>query len=408
MAPLRLRVMVLWGLLISPFYIMYCICSTDSCNPIALSYEHALSFNMNQPRLGAKRINLRRKRNKNNDRNYRNNDDNPASDSGSQDRTPQVDTNLLLASINSLQNDSTATSPVQTNLVQTLDKVYRGSHESWFSPVVVESHKLVFFLPPPSHNDSSAATWKQLFYKLLNATATSSTDMDSQDLQLQYLQDYSLREADEIMTSPHWTRAYFVQDPREWFMAAYNNLVLKNEGRYLLKFPAKQPKCCKNGQTRQQCFDTITANPHKFIAALGRGCTDPNWDPQILRMEHKYWPYINFIRNSHHSTIAQDAQTLLQKIGAWETFGKTGWGDDGQQPIFLQDYTEKQRQIRRWYSYNLENKVHDYYHPDYQHFNLSWVPMYPQPTETDSDNSLPPPPTTSTSPPNEEGKLFSL
>lgn len=49
-------------------------------------------------------------------------------------------------------------------------------------------------------------------------------------------------------------------------------------------------------------------------------------------MEEKYWKYINFVGHMEHQE--HDAEVLLRKIGAWDTYGTSGWGDNGTEHVF--------------------------------------------------------------------------
>jgi hypothetical protein len=49
-------------------------------------------------------------------------------------------------------------------------------------------------------------------------------------------------------------------------------------------------------------------------------------------MEAKYWPLVNFV--GRLETMRDDARRLLERIGAWDEFGASGWGPDGTLPLF--------------------------------------------------------------------------
>jgi hypothetical protein len=70
----------------------------------------------------------------------------------------------------------------------------------------------------------------------------------------------------------------------------------------------------------------------ELFVELVNECDQPHWRPQSGRMEPKYYKYINFV--GHYESIKNDAMELLQKCGAWEKYGRNGWGDDGTKSIF--------------------------------------------------------------------------
>merc|ERR1712224_909636 len=50
----------------------------------------------------------------------------------------------------------------------------------------------------------------------------------------------------------------------------------------------------------------------------------PHWRPQIQRMNRMNWNTINFV--GRFETIQKDTRRLLERIGAYEEFGASGWG----------------------------------------------------------------------------------
>jgi hypothetical protein len=75
-------------------------------------------------------------------------------------------------------------------------------------------------------------------------------------------------------------------------------------------------------------------------------------------MEEKYWPYINFI--GRMETIQEDATRLLKQVGAWELFGKTGWGANGKDSIFQ----AKAGGVGRYHATNANSKLKSYFTPE--------------------------------------------
>lgn len=49
-------------------------------------------------------------------------------------------------------------------------------------------------------------------------------------------------------------------------------------------------------------------------------------------MEPRFYSSLNFV--GRYDNVARDAQALLERIGAWEEFGKDGWGLLGNESIF--------------------------------------------------------------------------
>jgi len=106
---------------------------------------------------------------------------------------------------------------IQENEIDWSDSIF--SLEGYNRPVVIESHKLVFF--PVAKN--GCTVFKKLFRRMMgesdwlekNPHAPSKTDG------LKHVGHFSRDKQLEMMTSPNWTRAIFVRDPLERTLSAY-------------------------------------------------------------------------------------------------------------------------------------------------------------------------------------------
>lgn len=229
------------------------------------------------------------------------------------------------------------------------------------APVVIESHKLIFFTIPKV----GCTVWKQLFRRMMGYQ-----DWKSQDYEkflphnpltngLKYLYHYSLEEANTMMTSPDWTRAIMVRDPKLRFLSAFLDKAVSNDHKHIIQ------KCCPD----ESCVSDAQTVPG--FLQLVQVCDDEHWKAQDERVDAKYWPYIDVV--SHVETAASDAKALLGKIGAWDEFGKSGWGKDGDLAIFESTgvsgagghATWSQHKVWQWYTPESEEMVERYYQADY-------------------------------------------
>lgn len=86
-------------------------------------------------------------------------------------------------------------------------------------------------------------------------------------------------------------------------------------------------------------------------------------------MEDKYWQYINFV--GHMETMKEDTKRLLERIGAWEKWGASGWGADGTSSIVeANDHsqnhaTNANSRVFQWYTPEREKLVEEFYASDY-------------------------------------------
>lgn len=95
-------------------------------------------------------------------------------------------------------------------------------------------------------------------------------------------------------------------------------------------------------------------------------------------MEEKYWKYINFV--GHMETMDRDAQRLLKRIGAWDEYGKTGWGKNGNSSMVEKSGSNRQshttganNRILQWFTPERERLIESFYAKDYENpiFNFS-------------------------------------
>jgi hypothetical protein len=184
---------------------------------------------------------------------------------------------------------------------------------------------------------------------------------------LKYLCDYSLQEANEMMTSSEWTRAMMVREPKQRFISAFLDKSVRNDHRHIIDRCCRDESCVEPAQTLEGFLE------------LCRTCQDDHWRPQQNRLDYKYWPYLDWV--GHVEMAAADAKELLQRIGAWDEFGATGWGAEGESSIFESKEAAgagthsnyAQWEVWKWYTPDLEKQVESFYRGDYENplFNFT-------------------------------------
>ena len=222
---------------------------------------------------------------------------------------------------------------VDCKILQREDHIYQ--YGPWDgAPVVLQSHNLVFFTIPKV----GSTVLKQLFRRMEGYMDYLE---DKHPLPhapkrngLTYLYDYPPQVADSIMTDPSWTRAIFLRNPKERLLSAYLDKASQNA--YV------QYHCCEHaGKELYQKLDCAHPREHHgpaasqadteepllsfrdFLTLLVPACEDPHWEPQADRIDEKYWQHINFV--GHMDSVERDTKKLLERIGAWDEFGKDGW-----------------------------------------------------------------------------------
>jgi hypothetical protein len=266
--------------------------------------------------------------------------------------------------------------------------------ESDNDPVVIESHKLLFFTIPKN----SCTEWKQLFRRMMGYDNWNKFPFlhphDPRINGLSYLGTYDKAKQEEFMTSPEWTRAMFVRDPLERMLSAYLNKGLSEE-RYIKRW------CCQispknTDEERQQELKYLQENNpscvplapwetqptaetftfQTFVDEFMLQCNDKHWRPQSQRMFPRNWKFLNFI--GRMDNLHDDAKTLLNKIGAWDEFGSNGWGPYENMSMFEKarsdtTNTHSRDHIAQFYTPDLKRKALEYLKDDYENEWLNFT-----------------------------------
>lgn len=264
---------------------------------------------------------------------------------------------------NNKSNNNNNTKDQNNAYLSKSDYIYkRGSWDG--APVVVEKYQLIFFTVPKV----GCTVFKQLFRRMANLkdwpTSASGKPHNPKVNGLTYLYNYNVNNATAMLTSNHWTKAIFVRDPKERLLSAYLDKAVHKQGSYMTHH------CCPS-------CGTDSATLVGFLGVM-QTCTDPHWMPQSKRMESRFWDSINFV--GHIETAASDAKALLQRLGAWEEYGSSGWGHLGEESIFqslsnVKHKTQANKHLLEYFDREAENLADKYYMEDYSFDKLGFVPQ---------------------------------
>mmetsp|Transcript_31614 Transcript_31614/g.74396 ORF Transcript_31614/g.74396 Transcript_31614/m.74396 type:complete len:360 (+) Transcript_31614:114-1193(+) len=266
-------------------------------------------------------------------------------------------------------------------------------------PIVIESHKLLFFTVPKN----ACTTFKKLFRRMMgHGNWLPASGHDPEKNGLKYLGHYSREQQEEFMTSPEWTRAIFVRDPLERTLSAYMDKAMHithtywkphTTGAYIKRLcctllpetPESKlkmlPKACRSAPLWPYKTNMTKENfPFEtFVTRFMRQCPDPHWSPQYKRMRPANWKHINFV--GHFETKKEDTHKLLKRIGAFDEFGASGWGQDDNNEWTLSIFetnvalhkTGSGKHMNEHYTEIVRDKVMKYYGRDYRSelFNFS-------------------------------------
>jgi hypothetical protein len=206
---------------------------------------------------------------------------------------------------------------------------------------------------------------------------------------LYYLFYYGVDDALTMLTSPNWTRALFVRDPRERTLSAYLDKGLGNKGRYI------QRHCChwikqeieEEGKSEERCVERAHASFLGFLEIVQK-CPDPHWAKQSNRIDEAFQRYINFV--GRFDQIHSDTKRLLDRLSAtssalyvgnsslWTRFGASGWGSNGMEEIFSEatsatHQTSANTKLEQYFNSSVEALFEKLYIEDYDNPLLNFT-----------------------------------
>jgi hypothetical protein len=205
---------------------------------------------------------------------------------------------------------------------------------------------------------------------------------------LVYLYHYPPTLALAIMTSPRWTRAIFVRDPKERLLSAYLDKGVKKNGLYVTKHCCKKELVVKRMNSNFiTCGEAVSSSFLAFLKLIqAQCCCDPHWGEQSSRIDTDFRPFINFV--GHFEQVQQDTKRLLAQVGdnlrvdrdLWEELGASGWGSQGHDAIFAQSTRAKHQtsattKLQHYYNQSLEELAFEIYKHDYNDPLLNFKPM---------------------------------
>lgn len=254
------------------------------------------------------------------------------------------------------------------------------------TPIVLKQHKLLLF----TCEKVGSTVLRQLARRMMNY---SNYDYHGNGIPhvmgkngLEYLHQFSIKEAQHMLTSEDWTRAMFVRDPKERALSGFlmwrprppeknllqkakrgevNEIVIGSHGK-----PGMLAECCQvtaDGDYNLEvlCLNHVHSfdgfldmiedpttndieeleqikeeNPIKYWLRSSPSCPDKHWSPIThWRMEQKFYPLLNFI--GHLETAAWDIKRLLDRVSptAYQEFGASGWGINRNESMFKSSST---------------------------------------------------------------------
>ena len=252
----------------------------------------------------------------------------------------------------------------------TTDDIIYGTRSAF----VIPEYKLIFFTFPKV----ACTEWKRMFMRINgnpNWCKTRNFKVhDPEQNLIKTLHDYEPEVATAMMTSPAWTRAAIFREPKERVLSAFLDKAI-NEKDYYVRH------CCNflpTADLKEQCADEEESFESflYFVTEYPEECYDVHWEPQIAKMDSKWWDYIDVIGYQHN--LLHDSKAILSQLtsardesgqSAWERYGITGWGSSDSQcekrpNSFLQENTSGHNlnagsKMMKWYTAETEALVEE-------------------------------------------------
>jgi hypothetical protein len=207
---------------------------------------------------------------------------------------------------------------------------------------------------------------------------------------LTYLYHYKTPDALTILTSPEWTRALFVRDPKERTLSAYLDKGARNQGNYVTRHCCPKEKIAKDvlGANFTTCGERASASFLGFLQVVKEQCCcDPHWKPQSKRIDGAFRPFVNFV--GHFDRVQDETRRLLTETSIrlgrgeddlWDQFGASGWGPNRTDAIFSESTHAKHQtsaisKTQQYYNSTVEALVDEIYGNDYRDPMLNFAPL---------------------------------
>jgi len=241
-------------------------------------------------------------------------------------------------------------------------KNYKIYYHKFKSPVIIEKHKLMWFLNPKAASVTTRTLLARMMNQQVNPGVTKYKDL----LNFKKLREYPVEKATEFLNSPEWTRVIILRDPKERILSAY----LDKEQNYHNgnKTTLLREACCNDDSMRwmEDCKNH-KFNFSEFLNATKTCAVDNrHWKSQYENIDD--WSVINFPIN--FKNLANDTEVMLRKLGnnVWQEFGATGYGINGTSAIFKENThhaTGAKTKIDTYYTPTIENTVEKRFSKDY-------------------------------------------
>lgn len=260
------------------------------------------------------------------------------------------------------------------------------------SVFVIPEYKLIFFTFPKV----ACSEWKRLFMRINgNPKWCITRGINAHNPKvnkLEVLGDYDIEVATAMMTSPAWTKAAIVREPKERVLSSFLDKAVKET--YFISH------CCEHLPDVEK--ETCEENSKDFksflhyVTKYPKECFDVHWEPQVAKIDAKWWPYLDFI--GYQNTLLDDSRTLLHMLTStrdevpgrtlYDRYGSSGWGPEegceSRPHAFLEENTSSHNintgsKLKEWYTPETERMVEKYWTMEWEQENIKFekVQLFP-------------------------------
>lgn len=285
-----------------------------------------------------------------------------------------IDRNTLFDIISGVLGEK----PVEEVLGPTINAARRprmpgvfGDWQSWSELVMLRNRSLLFCALPKS----GSTAWKQLLmrvsgsphWKTNDSTLIHNPNMSGLDLlgvkpgmHTRYVESHNESDIAYMVRSPKLRKVVLVRDPVTRVLSSYLDRCVDNE---------EWSRCLSDDPI--SFADTINL----YSQHVQKNCeiADVHFKPQAQMCGLKH---IKYDLVGHYEHFASESQDILKKVGLWEEFGRSGWGENGASEFgaVIQETSNHKKDHRteslvcQHYSPKSLEQVHSLYKADFDLF----------------------------------------
>ena len=195
---------------------------------------------------------------------------------------------------------------------------------------------------------------------------------------------YPIEVAQEMMTSPNWTKAIFVRNPKKRILSAFLDKSIEHQEKFKrgpckhyattigksMGRPTKKQLHMKSYKTCKEMHEHFDFFLHNITTVID---DNVHWRSCFSFVDRKWWPYIDYIANMED--LSKDAEHFLKSlrsnvdgVSAWDRAGKTGWRYGNVHEECVEEEGGFLSFIEPEHATNASDKMLKYYTPELERF----------------------------------------